>query len=160
MLGVDGHVVIGPEVGEFARVALVVAEVRPVAVEDDEELLCLAVGNDALDFVEQLHVMPRRVDVDQMLRLAGQLVNHGPLGRLVGDEPRLETRFAEECRDALAAVELLVLVGGDGGENQRNALVGRIALGEHVAERDDAVGPQQHGVRFAVVAPQLPVHGA
>ena len=39
MLPGDRHVVVGLEMGELARIALVVAEVRTVAVEHEKEFL-------------------------------------------------------------------------------------------------------------------------
>ena len=153
VFGIDGHIVVGTEMGELAGIALVVAEMRPVAMEHDEEPFGLAGGDDALHLLEQLHVLPRRTDVEQVLGLPGQFVNHGALRRLVGDEPGLEPGLAEQGRDTLAAIELLVLAGGNGGENHRDALVGRIALGQHVAERDDARRTHQHRGGFAVIPP-------
>ena len=160
MLPRDRHVVVGFETCEFARITLVVAEVGAVAVEDEEHLLRRGGLNDAAHFVQQLHVVARRADIDQVVGVAGQLVDHGALRRLVGDEPRLEARFVEEGRKPFAAVELVVLLGRDGGEDERHALVRGVALRQHVAENHQIVHLREPGIGLPFVAVKLPAHGA
>ena len=104
--------------------------------------------------------MARRPDVDQVVGVVRQVVDHGALGRLVGDEPRLESRLLEQERQAAAAVELLVFSGRDRREDERHAFVRRIALRQHVAENDQVLDLREARIGFAVVTVELPVHRA
>ena len=154
----DRHVVVGAELRKLARVTLVVTEVRAVAVEYEEHLLRLVAFHGAAHLVQQLHVVARRADIDQVVGVAGEFVDHGALRRLVGDEPSLETGLVEQRREPLAAVEFGMFVGRNGREDQRHALVRGVALREHVAENDQVIDLRKAGIRLAVVTVQLPVH--
>ena len=146
--------------GELARIALVVAEVRTVAVEHEKKFLRRASFERLAHLVEQLRVVARRADVDHVLGVVGQVVDHRALRRLVGDEPRVESRLVEERRKALTAVQLLVFAGGYGREDQRHALVGGVALGQHVAENHQIADFGEQGIGLPPVAVELPVHRA
>ena len=94
-----------------------------------------------------------------MRGIGGQLVDHGALGRLVGDEPGLEARLVEKVGQAAPTVEFVVLAGADrrrGG----HALVRGIALRQDITEYHQVFDPRQLGVGLAAVAVELPVHRA
>ena len=78
VLGRDGHVVVGQEPGEFAGIALVVAEVRPVAVEDEEDLPGFGTVDDLAHFIEELHVLPRGSDIDHVAGIVSEVVDTRP----------------------------------------------------------------------------------
>ena len=158
VLGSDRHIIVGFEMGELPGIALVVAEVRAVAVEDQQDLLRPAPLEHLAHLVEQLHVVARRTDVDQMLRIVREVVDHGPLPRLVGDEPGLEPGLVEQGRKALAAVEFLMLVGIDRREDQRHALVRGVALREHITENHQIIDLREFGIGLPVIPVELPVH--
>ena len=127
-------------------------------MEYEEHLLRLVAFHGAAHLVQQLHVVARRADIDQVVGVAGEFVDHGALRRLVGDEPGLETGLVEQRREPLAAVEFGMFVGRNGREDQRHALVRGVALREHVAENDQVIDLRKAGIRLAVVTVQLPVH--
>ena len=155
----DRHVVVGLEICELPRVTLVIAEMRPVAVENEEKFPGGAFFDCLAHLVEQLRVVARRTDVNQVLGVVGQVVDHGALPRLVGDEPRVEARLVEQRRKSLAAVQFVVFVGGHRRKDQRHALVRGVALGQHVTEHHQPLFLRQQGIGLAPVAVELPVHG-
>ena len=158
MLRRNGHVLVGSETGEFARITLVVAEMRTVAVQHEKHLSGRRFLHRPAQFVEQLHVVAGRADIDQVFGVAGQLVDHGPLRRLVRNEPGLESGFLEKSGNPRAAVQLRMFVGGHRRKNQRHALVRGVALGQDVAEEHQIADFGQLGVGLPVVAEQLPAH--
>ncbi len=95
-----------------------------------------------------------------MRGIGGQLVDHGALGRLVGDEPGLEARLVEEVGQAAPTVEFVVLAGADRREEERHALVRGIALRQDITKYHQIFDPRQLGVGLAAVAVELPVHRA
>ena len=160
VLPFDGHVVVGQEVGCLARITLVIAEMRPVTMQDEEQVVLRIGLDDAFHRVEQLHVVTRMPHIDKAVGIARQFVDHRPLRRLVRKKPRAEARFVEERGQSLATEEFVVFVRPDRREDHRHALVRGIALREHVAEHDDLVSQcLQAGIRGAVITVQLPIGG-
>ena len=149
VVGRNDGIVVGQPAGLLAGVAAVVAEVRAVAVEDEKHLPGPAPGDGFAHDLEQLHVVARSVDVDPVVGIGSQMVDHGALTRLVGDEPGFEARLGEERRQSLAAVEFVVAVRGNRREHEGHALVGGVALGQHVAERQHPLLAQQARRGFA-----------
>ena len=112
--GAYGNIVVGKEYGHLAGIALVVAEVRAVGVEDEEELVGAVVVESLEHNINQLAVVVGGVEVDQTVGIVGQKIDHSSLRGLVGDEVGCEARLVEECGKTRAAEQLVVLGGVDG----------------------------------------------
>ncbi len=101
ILGRDGDVAVGQEPRELAGITLMITEMRPVAMEDEEQPRRRTPADGFLHLFEQLHVVARRTDIDQMPGVVDQAVDHGPLPRLVGNEPGIEPGLVEERGEPL-----------------------------------------------------------
>ena len=130
------------EEGILLRVAVTVAEVTAVGVQDDEELRVLT-RHETLQIGDHIAIVETTLltaklltDGVMLVPLHSEEVHIAVVPWLIGDEGRIEARFTEGREDPLHMGQILRRRRIGRGEDDGDTLIRRIRLSQYVSEGD------------------------
>ena len=148
------------------RIAIPIAEVRPIGMQDDEESGVVA-RQELLQIGEHVCVVETTLAPPKLLAygmvlisLHGEEVHIAVVPRLVRDKGRVEARLLISLQDTTYPRELLGRRGIGRREDDRYALIGGVRLGQHVCEGDESltahrIEPRSRRARVAIETPAV-----
>ena len=98
--------------------------------------------------------------VDKGIGLPVEGSDHRGIEVLISDHNRMETGFLKSRHDTFLIVDNPVVFRTGGRQDDRDALMGIVRLGDYIREMHQAVELLHTGSRFPLVTIQAPFHSA